>query len=82
MSLYTDSTAGKSIASRFGTGKHTKHIELCFLYTQNLMASGVLRLCILNTKDNCADLLRKYVSTEVPQNLTDKIGLVTNMFRL
>ena len=29
---HTDSTAGKSTPTRFGTGKKTKHVELRFLY--------------------------------------------------
>ena len=80
--VHTDSTAGKSIASRFGTGKRTKHVELRFLCMQNLISSGLLRLCKIHTKDNPADLLTKYVSTEVLHTLINKIGLVTNMFRL
>ena len=28
MIAHTDSTAGKSMATRFGTGKKTKHVEL------------------------------------------------------
>ena len=80
--VHTDSTAGKSVASRFGTGKRTKHVELRFLYMQNLISSGLLRLCKIHTKDNPADLLTKYVSTEVLHKLINKIGLVTNMFRL
>ena len=34
---HTDSTAGKSMATRFGTGKKTKQVELRFLYVQNLV---------------------------------------------
>ena len=79
--VYTDSTAGQSIASRFGTGKRTKHVELRFLYMQNLISSGLLRLSKIHTKDNPADLLTKYVSAEVLHTLINKIGLVTNMFR-
>ena len=80
--VYTDSTAGKSMASRFGTGKRTKHVELRFLYMQNLIANGMLRLCKVHTKENCADLLTKYAAADVLQSLIAKIGLITNMFRL
>ena len=37
---YTDSTAGKSVSSRFGSGKRTKHVELRYLYMQNLVQAG------------------------------------------
>ena len=32
---HIDSMAGKSMATRFGTGKKTKHAELRLLYVQN-----------------------------------------------
>ena len=38
---HTDSTAGKSMATRFGTSKKTKHVQLRFLFIQELVASGV-----------------------------------------
>ena len=31
INMHTDSTAGKSMATRFGTSKKTKHVELRFL---------------------------------------------------
>ena len=40
---YTDSTAGKSMATRFGAGKRAKHVELRYLYVQNLVQSGLLQ---------------------------------------
>ena len=82
ITVHTDSTAGKSIASRFGTGKRTKHVELRYLYMQNLIDAGMLRVCKIGTKDNCADLLTKYVSTETLQSLLNRLGLIRNDFRL
>ena len=40
--IHTDSTAGKSMATRFGTSKKTKHVQLRFLFIQELVASGVV----------------------------------------
>ena len=40
ITVHTDSTAGKSMATRFGTSKKTKHVELRFLYVQELVAKG------------------------------------------
>ena len=79
---YTDSTAGKSIASRFGTGKRTKHVELRYLYMQNLIAAGMLQVRKIGTKDNCADVLTKYVASDILQTLASRLGLVTNLFRV
>ena len=40
--IHTDSTAGKSMATRFGTSKKTQHVQLRFLFIQELVASGVV----------------------------------------
>ena len=55
---HTDSTAGKSMATRFGTGKETKHVELRFLYVQNLVQMGLLRMATakIDGTRNPADL--------------------------
>ena len=65
ITVHTDSTAGKSMATRFGTSKKTKHVELRFLYVQELVAKGILKLKKIGTKDNCADVLTKYLSSEL-----------------
>ena len=56
---HTDSTAGKSMATRFGTGKKTKHVELRFLYFQNLVQMGLLRMAKIEGTRNPADLMTK-----------------------
>ena len=61
---HTDSTAGKSMATRFGTGKKTKHVELRFLYVQ-LVQMGLLRMAKIEGTRNPADLMTKYVATDV-----------------
>ena len=74
---YTDSTAGKSMAIRFGSGKRTKHVELRYLYMQNLVQAGLLQVKKISTKLNPADLLTKYVSTETLNSLLSKLGVVS-----
>ena len=59
-SINIDSTAGKSVATRFGTSKKTKHVELRFVYVQELVGKGLIKLRKMRTKDNCADVLPKY----------------------
>ena len=49
---HTDSTAGKSMAIRFGTGKKTKHVELRFLYVQNLVQMGLFRMAKTDCERN------------------------------
>ena len=57
INVHTDSTAGKAIASRFGAGKKSKHIELRYLYMQELVQRGTVL--------NCSDVLTKYLNPEL-----------------
>eukprot|EP00438_Fugacium_kawagutii_P003018 Skav203149 [mRNA] locus=scaffold626:61922:63415:+ [translate_table: standard] len=77
ITVHTDSTAGKSMATRFGTSKKTKHVELRFLYVQELVAKGTIRLKKVNTKFNCADVLTKYLGSELLLSHLKKLGVVT-----
>ena len=54
MIVYTDSTAGRSMAVRFGAGKKTKHVELRYFYMQDLVRSGVLIVRKVHTTANPA----------------------------
>ena len=42
ITLYTDSSAGKSMSNRWGTIRKTKHIDLRFLFVQELILSRVI----------------------------------------
>ena len=75
---HTDSTAGKSMATRFGAGKKTKHVELRFLYVQNLVQMGLLKMAKIDGTRNPADLMTKYVATDVLQRLKTQLGVVSN----
>ena len=56
INIHTDSTAGKSVATRFGTSIKTKRAELRFLHVQELVGKGLIKLRKMGTKDNCADV--------------------------
>ena len=75
VTCHTDSTAGKSMATRFGLGKKAKHIELRYLYMQDLIAAGQLKLKKVDTKANVSDLLTKYLSAEVTLNHSVALGI-------
>jgi len=47
--IHTDSSSGKSIATRIGTGKKTKHVELKHLFLQPLVALNHLRIIKIHT---------------------------------
>ena len=63
--IHTDSTSGKSIATRIGSSKKAKHIDLKYLFIQQLVQSGILSIHKISTHDNPADILTKYVPAEV-----------------
>ena len=63
--IHTDSTSGKSIATRIGSSKKAKHIDLKCLFIQQLVHSGILSIHKISTHDNPADILTKYVPAEV-----------------
>ena len=73
--IHTDSTAGKSIAARQGTSKRAKHIDLKFLYTQDLIKHDIIRILKINTLHNSSDLFTKYISKETLQRLIQSIGI-------
>eukprot|EP00438_Fugacium_kawagutii_P035573 Skav206146 [mRNA] locus=scaffold2285:21167:21949:+ [translate_table: standard] len=64
--VYTGSTAGKSMAMRFGAGKKTRHVELRFLYVQELVGKEIIRLKKANAEYNCAEVLSKYTELLLP----------------
>ena len=73
--IHTDSTAGKSIATRQGTSKRAKHIDIKFLYTQDLIKHDIIRILKINTLHNSADLFTKYISKETLHRLTQSTGI-------
>ena len=62
--VFTDSNVGQSIASRFSASRKTKHVELRFLYVQELVASGMVRIKKVLGKLNPADILTKYIAKD------------------
>ena len=64
VNVHTDSTAGQAIASRCCAGKKSTHIELRYLYMQELVQRGVLTLRKVGTLFNCSDVLTEYFNPE------------------
>jgi len=76
ITLYTDSTAGKSMSNRWGTTRKTKHIELRFLFVQELITSGVVVVKKVLGTLNPADILTKYVSREILERHLSSAGVL------
>ena len=65
--IHTDSTAGKPMATRFGTSKKTKHVQLRFLFIQELVASGVVSVKKVSGTSNPSGVMTKYITKEILQ---------------
>ena len=78
MTILTDSTSAKAIATRMGVTKLTKHIQLRFLYMQDLVANNIIKVKKVGTKENPADVMTKAVATVVLHYHLTNIGLKTN----
>ena len=63
--IHTGSASGKSIATRIGSSKKAKRIDLKYLFIQQLVQSGIPSIHKISTHDNPADILTKYVPAEV-----------------
>ena len=57
--IHTDSIAGKSMATRQGVSKRAKHIELKFMFIQQLVHDGIISVHKVPSMDNLADTLAK-----------------------
>ena len=75
LKLSTDSSTAKSITSRHGPGKNTKHIQTRYLYMQELVQSGILIVIKEKTEEKCADPLTKYVDVQTLQHLIGRMGM-------
>ena len=74
--IHTDSTAGKSTATRFGISKKTKHVQLRFLLIQELFASGVVSIKKVSGTSNPSDVMTKYITKEVLQRHLVSLGIM------
>ena len=72
--VWTDSTVGKSIVSRFGASRKTKHVQLRYLYVQELVSSGMVRIKKVLGTLNPADILTKYVPKDTLQRHLPTFG--------
>ena len=64
ITIHTDASAAKGIASRRGLGK-VRHIEVNQLWVQEKVSTGEITIRKIGTKDNLVDALTKYVEAEV-----------------
>ena len=75
ITLKTDSSAGKTMASRLGISKRSKHIELKHLWIQDILSDGIMSLEKVGTHNNPSDILTKFVQASVLGNHLPKLNL-------
>jgi hypothetical protein len=71
--IYMDATAGAAIGSRKGFGR-VKHIHTCFLWVQNYVTNGTLKLKKVHTSENYADILTKAVAGPLLKRMMEAMG--------
>ena len=76
ITLYTDSSAAKGIASRRGLGK-VRHIELSELWLQDQVARGKVEVRKIKGEDNLSDSLTKHSSQERIKQTMDGVSQKT-----
>ena len=75
--VFTDSTAGKAMSTRFGTSKKTRHVHLKFLFVQDLVQEGVTTLKKVLGTENPADVCTKPVDVTTLLKHLGNIGMTT-----
>lgn len=73
LNVHTDAEAAKGIASRTGLGK-TRHIAVHYLWVQERVRAGDIKLHKVRGEVNPADLLTKYLSAPIMNKLMNLYG--------
>ena len=74
LSLHTDSSSSKAIASRRGTGKSNRHIQTRMLWLQERVAAKHLRVVKVASESNPADMLTKALERSKIEEFCAEIG--------
>ena len=59
--VHSDSSAGRGFAQRQGFSARTRHVNVKFLFIQKLMKQKFIKLTVVKTADNIADIGTKYL---------------------
>eukprot|EP00971_Amphidinium_carterae_P351069 6491895-Amphidinium_carterae.1 len=77
MSINTDSSAGKAVASRLGLNKKTKHVQLKYLYMQDIVQRGEMTITKIQTTRNPVDVLTKHLPAATINSHLERLCLQT-----
>ena len=73
--IFTDSSAAKSIVSRVGPGKRSKHTHMKYLFMQELNIDGQIKMHTVASMMNTADIMAKYLTGDHTQRLSRVLRL-------
>ena len=73
VTIAMDATTGTSMGSRRGLGK-AKHIDICFLWVQEYVENGKIRLKKVGTAEMLADLMTKPLDGGTMSKLLHSMG--------
>ena len=79
ITIQTDSSSGKSIASQHGVSRRTRHVQLRFLFLQELVEIGRIKLKKIDGVKNCADIFTKHVKADVLQKHLKEVGITSSV---
>eukprot|EP00971_Amphidinium_carterae_P324613 6451539-Amphidinium_carterae.1 len=79
MSINTDNSAGKAVASRLGLNKKTKHVQMRYLYMQDIVQRGEMTISKIPTTDNPAEVLTKHLPATTITSHLARLYLQTSM---
>jgi hypothetical protein len=68
------------MATRIGSSKKARHIELKHLFIQQLVQHDLVRIIKINTANNTADIFTKYVATETLLRHLNDAGLTNQHY--
>ena len=75
INLRTDSSAAKSLISRSGPGRKTRHIQTKCLCLQDIIRDGQAKVFKIGTHENTADILTKYLTGDIMEKLSGMLGV-------
>ena len=73
--IWMDASAGIAIGSRRGLGR-VKHIDTVFLWCQQMVTDGRVKLGKKNTQEMLADILTKFVPEATMNRMLATMGLM------
>ena len=74
--VLTDATAAKGIASRRGLSSRTRHVAVHYLWLQERVISGQIKVSKVKGTANPADLLTKYLAQDCIHRYMQTAGLI------